>query len=243
MAKDKAFYDQDDVLATYLAHRQRPDNPNDALERPVFLELAGNLQNIDIIDLGCGDAVFGKEALEKGASSYLGIEVSEAMIGLATNNLKHTVGKVRQESIENWRAQAEQADLVASRLALNYIEHLESVFKEAYKALRPGGRLIVSLEHPVITSNFASLERGKRSSWLVDDYFKSGARKHTWLGQEITKYHRSLEDYLELLKATGFRLEQIRESKPRREHFQSEAEFERRLRIPLFLFLAASKAS
>ena len=241
MAKDKAFYDQDEVLATYLAHRQRPDNPNDALERPVFLDLAGDLRNLDIIDLGCGDAVFGKEALTRGAKSYLGIELSEGMVQLALHNLETTSGQIIQGSIEDWQAQEGQADFVVSRLALNYVEHLEPVFREVYKALRPGGRFVVTLEHPVITSHFVSLESGKRSSWLVDDYFKPGARKHVWLGKEVSKYHHSIEDYLRMLEVAGLRLERLRESKPQREHFHSEAEFQRRLRIPLFLFLAASK--
>ncbi|MCA9839086.1 MAG: methyltransferase domain-containing protein [Trueperaceae bacterium] len=241
MTKDKAFYDQDEVLAIYLAHRQRRDNPNDALERPVFLDLAGDLRNLDIIDLGCGDAAFGREALSGGARSYLGIELAEGMVQLALENLADTSGKVERKGIEDWQAQEGQADFVVSRLALNYVEHLEPVFREVYKALRPGGRFVVTLEHPVITSHFASLESGKRSSWLVDDYFKSGARKHVWLGKEITKYHHSIEDYLSMLEEAGLRLERLRESKPQREHFHSEAEFQRRLRIPLFLFLAASK--
>lgn len=48
MSEDRAFYDNLDVRANYLAHRDRTDNPNDTLERPIFLELAGNL---DIFDL------------------------------------------------------------------------------------------------------------------------------------------------------------------------------------------------
>ncbi|RUT10195.1 hypothetical protein DSM106972_006900 [Dulcicalothrix desertica PCC 7102] len=42
MSEDKEFYDIPEVLKYYIAHRRRPDNPNDALERPIFLELAGN---------------------------------------------------------------------------------------------------------------------------------------------------------------------------------------------------------
>jgi hypothetical protein len=75
MPGDEAFYDNPEVQANYFAHRARPDNPNDALERPLFLELAGNLSNLDIVDLGCGNASFGKEALLQGARSYTGIEI------------------------------------------------------------------------------------------------------------------------------------------------------------------------
>lgn len=241
MTGDKAFYDNTEVRAKYLAHRARPDNPNNTLERPLFLELAGDLSNLDLVDLGCGDASFGKEALLQGARSYIGIEVSQAMVDIARQTLVNTSGKIHHESMEAWRAQSERADLVSSRLALNYVEHLEPVFQEMYKALRPGGRMIVSVEHPVITSNFASLAAGRRSTWLVDNYFNSGARVHLWLGQQVTKYHHTLEEYFDLVTGVSFKLERVRESRPRKDSFLSEEEYERRLRIPLFLFIVARK--
>lgn len=57
------FYDNDDVFETYIAHRDRPDSPNDTLEKPVLLELLGNLGGKRILDLGCGDTTIGSEAL------------------------------------------------------------------------------------------------------------------------------------------------------------------------------------
>ena len=240
MASDE-FYDRDDVRERYLRHLERPDNPNDALERPVFLELAGDPNGLDVIDLGCGDARFGRELLERGARSYLGLEVAEGMAALARGNLEGRNGRVEHGPIERWRAEPATADLVTSRLALHYVEDLAGVFRQVHAALRPGGRLVLSVEHPVITSSFASLADGRRSSWLVDDYFRTGARPHRWLGSEVVKHHRTLEDHLDLLRDSGLLLERLRESRPVRENFRSEAEYERRLRIPLFLFISARK--
>lgn len=241
MSGNKEFYDDPEVRANYLAHRRRLDNPNNALERPLFLELAGELTNLDIVDLGCGDASFGREALLQGAHSYKGIEISKAMVEIARQTLADTPGHVVHESIEAWRAQNNQVDLVSSRLALHYIENLKPVFQEIYKALRPSGRVIVSVEHPVITSNFASLAEGRRTTWLVDNYFKSGARVHMWLGKEVTKYHHTLEEYFDLVTDADLELERVRESRPNKDNFLSKEEYERRLRIPLFLFIVARK--
>ena len=243
MSAENEFYDNPEVRTNYLARRACPDNPNDTLERPLFLELAGDLTHLDIIDLGCGDAAFGKAALLQGARSYEGIEVSQAMVDLAYQTLAGTSGNIRHEKIEMWRSQEKQVDLVTSRLALHYVENLKPVFQEIYKALRLGGRVIVSVEHPVITSNFASLAEGRRTSWLVDNYFKAGARVHKWLGHEVTKYHHTLEDYFVLITDTGFELEFIKESRPQRGNFLNQKEYERRLRIPLFLFIAARKSN
>ncbi|MEB3357355.1 MAG: class I SAM-dependent methyltransferase [Synechococcales bacterium] len=243
MPGDDAFYDYPDVQASYFAHRARPDNANNTLERPIFWELVGNLNNLDIIDLGCGDASFGQEAFLKGARSYTGIEISEAMVNRARQMLAGTPGKVQYGSIETWQPLNEQADLVSSRLALNYVENLKSVFQAVHQALRPGGRFVFSVEHPVITSNFANLAEPRRTAWLVDNYFQPGARVHTWLGREVTKYHYTLEEYFDLVINTGFALERIRESCPQQKDFVTEEEYERRLRIPLFLFIAARKSN
>lgn len=111
MPEEQSFYDHPQVQANYFSHRNQSDNPNDKLERPIFLKLVGDLAHLDIVDLGCGDAVFGKEALLQGAKSYEGIESSEAMVALARQMLAGTTGKVFHEKIERWRSQSEQTDL------------------------------------------------------------------------------------------------------------------------------------
>jgi SAM-dependent methyltransferase len=241
MSTQDEFYDREGVLDRYRRHRDRQDNPNDAIERPIFLELLGNVRGLDIVDLGCGDAGFGREALEQAARSYHGVEVSRAMVDLARRSLDAERGSVELVSIERWQPRPGEADLVTSRLALNYVEDLSDVFRKAQLALTPSGRFVFSVEHPVITSSFESLAGGVRTSWLVDNYFLTGARRHEWLGQEVTKYHRTIEDYLVLLRENGFGLERLRESRPSPENFENHEEYLRRLRIPLFLFVSARK--
>ena len=62
-----------------MAARQRRDNPNNTLEQPVTLELAGDLAGRRVLDLGCGDAAFGRVVLARGGSAYLGVEGSRNM--------------------------------------------------------------------------------------------------------------------------------------------------------------------
>lgn len=45
----------------------------------------------EILDLGCGDAKFGKELLEKDCRSYTGIEGSELMYEKAKKQLENKV--------------------------------------------------------------------------------------------------------------------------------------------------------
>src|SRR3954447_24355530 len=146
------FYDDDAVFATYMAARQRPDNPNDTLEQPVTLELLGDLAGRRVLDLGCGDAAFGRVVLARGGSIYLGVEGSRNMAALAREMLTGTSGQVRHCTIEDWEAPAAAFDLAVARLSLHYLDDLAPTFGHVYQALASGGRFVFSVEHPVITS-------------------------------------------------------------------------------------------
>ncbi len=236
-----AFYDDDAVFNTYVETRRRPDNPNDTLERPVMLELLGELAGRRVLDLGCGDAGLGRYALAHGCRAYVGIDGSQNMVSAARNSLAGTTGEVIHAAIETWTYPDATFDLVVSRLAVHYIADLEFVCAEVFRTLAPGGRFVFSVEHPVITSSDHGWQSGQRQGWLVDNYFDTGPRVTSWLGGQVIKHHRTVEAYLGAMQATGFVVESVRESHPRHALFSAEAEYERRKRIPLFLFLAGTK--
>ena len=233
-----AFYDEDEIFATYWASRTRPDNPNDTLEQPVLRDLAGELRGRRILDLGCGAATFGVFALAEGAATYLGVDASQRMVAAAQAALADTPGRVIQASFETWDYPAAAFDLVVSSLALHYVADLDAVMGGIARALVPGGRVVFSVEHPIITSCARGWTQPQRQDWVVDDYFVTGPRQTSWLGGEVVRYHRTVEEYVIALQAAGLTLDSLRKSRPERERFTVEAEYTRRLRIPLFLFLA-----
>ena len=236
------FYDDAGAFATYQRHRARDETPNDTMEKPELLDLIGDVGGMRVVDLGCGDAQIGRELLAAGAASYLGVEPSQNMLQMARETLAGTGGQVAAATIEGWGYPPLTADLVISRLALHYVENVNQTFCKIFETLAPGGRLVFSVEHPVISScNRALGDDGRRREWIVDDYHVSGRRVTRWLGQEVVKYHRTVEEFFAGLQLAGFTVEALREARPRREAFLREETYQRRLRIPLFLLLAARK--
>lgn len=237
-----AFYDDDAVFNTYMARRSRPDNPNDTLEKPVIFELVDDLTHQRILDLGCGDATFGREALAQGCQSYLGIEGSRHMVEIAQKNLAGTLGQVVHATLEAWDYPAATFDLVVSRLVLHYIQDVDAVFTKVYHTVVSNGRFVFSVEHPVITSCDRGWQgNGPRQDWLVDDYFQTGRRLTSWMGGQVIKYHRTVENYFVGLQRAGFVVESVREAEPQRQRFGDDATYRRRQRIPLFLIMAGRR--
>lgn len=237
--KGSDFYEQESFFHSYQARRYSQENANDTLERPVLMELLGQMKGARVLDLGCGDAAIGLEAMGQGCAQYTGLEGSSKMAALAREKLKNTSSRVIHASMEEWGFPEQSYELVLSRLALHYVEDIQSLFLKVFNTLVTGGKLVFSIEHPVITSTLQT--HGQRTHWVVDQYFHSGRREQEWLGSKVVKYHRTIEEYFLALQTVGFKIEAIRESKPQRKYFLNEETYERRMRIPLFLFFSVTK--
>jgi SAM-dependent methyltransferase len=235
-------YDHEDFFSNYMNRRGRKDSPNNAIEGPIIYELIGDFQNKSILDLGCGDASFGKDLLSQGASYYTGVEGSEQMVAAAKLNLNSENGTIYHENLETYSFPSNHFDIVASRFAIHYISDIRSLFQNVYRALKKNGKFVFSVQHPLTTSSFISKQEGdKRGSWVVDDYFLEGERKEPWIDQIVVKYHRTIEQYFRALTETGFRIDDLREGAPQREHFSNDDEYKRRQRIPVVLIFSCRK--
>jgi SAM-dependent methyltransferase len=238
------FYDNDAVFATYIQRRNSKTSANDTLEKPILMDLLPSPAGKDFLDLGCGEATLAEALLAAGATSYLGLDGSANMVARAHKQLKGSPAQVEQAFLENWEYPAQRFDCVVSRLALHYIEDLGDLIGKIHHSLRPGGELVFSVEHPVITSHQAGLKDGAdHNNWLVDRYFQTGKREYPWLGAPVLKYHRTLEDYYRLLRQNHFDVLDLRESRPRPEHFSDRKLYERRMRIPLFILFKARRCA
>jgi SAM-dependent methyltransferase len=238
-----AFYDQPEIFERYQEHRRWSLNPKVVTEEPALMAEVGSVAGLRVLDLGCGDAAVGRNFLLAGAARYLGVDGSERMVEAARAMLHGTAGEVLRGDIEDFSASRGSFDLVLSRMALHYVGDLGRVLCACHQCLVPGGRIVFTVVHPVITSHderASSSER--RGSWVVDDYFVEGPREQPWLGATTIWQHRTVESYASELGGAGFELTGLRECPPARARFADDAEFERRRRVPLVLLLAGRRA-
>jgi SAM-dependent methyltransferase len=238
-----SFYEDPELFERYRQHRAWPLNPNTVMEGPALLEELGLVSGLRVLDLGCGDAQIGRELLNAGAARYLGIDGSAQMIDAARRILQGTTGEAILCDIEDLAETPGSFDLVLSRMALHYIADLGAALRACRVCLAPGGRLVFTVVHPIITSHDARESSTEaRQNWVVDDYFSTGPREQQWLGTSTVWHHRTIEDYVTELRNACFALTSLRECAPHREQFDDDAEFQRRRRIPLMLLLAGGRA-
>ena len=236
-----SFYDDPQVFAAYARHRHGGvSSPNQTMEEPALWQHLGSIAGQRVADLGCGDASIAPALLDAGCSSYYGVDASASMVAAARHTVRGRDATIDHAEIQDFSRPAGSLDLIISRLALHYVADLDPVLRACRECLAPGGRLVFTVVHPVITSHDGREESAAaRTSWLVDDYFSRGPRRRPWLGGTVTWQHRTIEDYVSAVIRAGFAVEALSECSPDRAQFEgAEAEFTRRSRTPLFLLLS-----
>lgn len=237
------FYDDEEIFNRYWERRKNEDHANKSIETPIIQNLVGNVEGLRILELGCGDGSYGLEHLINNCEYYIGIDGSRNMYELATKNLeKYKNSKVILSDLEEWRGEEPHFDLIISRLTLHYVENLKDLIKRINISLKDHGRLIISVEHPIMTSNKEVVPIPSAQKEIkVKDYFEVGERRINWLGGNVIKYHRTLEEYFKILKKCGFEIEIIKEAMPEKVNFTSITNYEQKRNFPLFLIISANK--
>ncbi|GAA1772012.1 class I SAM-dependent methyltransferase [Nocardioides hankookensis] len=198
--------DYDDFASAYSAANES-NLFNAYYERPAMLDLAGDVSGRRILDAGCGSGPL-SAALRAGGAVVTGFDASAAMIELARERLGADADLHVADLAEPLPfADAEFDDVVAS-LVLHYLEDWSSALAELRRVLRPGGRLLVSVNHP---SAYAIV-------YPEADYFAVTrySEDHVFDGREtwLTYWHRPLHAMTDAFGAAGFRVVTISEPPP-----------------------------
>lgn len=238
-------YDNQKFFDNYSKMYRSQNGLIGAGEWHILQKLLPNLKGKKILDLGCGYGWHCRYAIENGANSVTGVDISTKMIEKAReiNNLPNI--KYIVSPIENIEFKSHEYDLVLSSLVFHYIENLENLFQKIANTLKKEGNFIFSVEHPIFTAygkqDWLYDEKGKKICWPVDNYFYEGKRNAIFLGEKVTKYHHTLTSYIDALLKAGFSINNIIEPTPSEEMIKEFSEIKEELRRPMMLIVSAQK--
>jgi len=138
----------DEMGPAFLAHAEH--SPYNALyDRPAVLDVAGEVRGAKVLDAGCGPGLYAEELVRRGAV-VTAIDASEEQLRIARERLPATTD-VRQAVLgEPLPFPDASFDLVICALVIHYVADRAAAFSEFHRVLRPGGRAIVSTQHPTI---------------------------------------------------------------------------------------------
>lgn len=239
------IYDNDDFFAGYSQLPRSLEGLAGAPEWPALRALLSDMRGLSVLDLGCGFGWFCRWARQQGATSVLGLDVSEKMLTRARAETEDPAITYRQADLEQIELPQAAHGLVYSSLALHYLQNLDRLLSQVQGALVPGGRLVFSVEHPIYTAPERpgwSLDEKGRKTWPVDRYLDEGPRSTDWLAKGVIKQHRTIATYLNLLLRLGFSLEHIEEWGPSAEQIAARPDFADERERPPFLLMAARRA-
>ena len=202
--------DYDSFAEAYTAETE--DNLlNGYYMRPAILDLAGEVAGRRILDAGCGSGPLSAALRDRGAV-VTGIDSSAGMLELARRRLG-SGADLRLADLGTPLPFGDGAfDDVVAALVLHYLEDWTAPLAELRRVLKPGGRLIVSLDHPFAV-NIMHREAGRKP-----DYFATYSHTAEWTMRGHTAqmrfWHRPLHAMTDAFTEAGFQIAVISEPPP-----------------------------
>jgi len=240
----EAIYDDPTFFAGYAMLPRSVSGLAGAPEWPALRALLPPLPGRAIVDLGCGYGWFCRFAAEAGAASVLGLDASERMLARARADTTDPAIIYAQADLETVDLGTARFDLAYSSLAFHYVDGVAALLDRIHRALRPGGALVFSVEHPIYSAPSApgwSTDAAGRRIWPLDSYMIEGPREVTWLGAQVRKYHRLLSTTLNALHGAGFALDHVEEWQPSAAQIVASPALAAERDRPMFLLVAAHR--
>ncbi|MCQ4636955.1 class I SAM-dependent methyltransferase [Anaerovorax odorimutans] len=213
-------------------------------EWPALRKVLPDFTGKRVLDLGCGYGWHCLYAVQNGAESVLGTDISEKMLSVAEEKNGHEKIEYRLCAMEDLDFPDETFDIVISSLAFHYVKDFEPLAANISRWMKPGGYFVFSAEHPVFTAygtqDWYYDADGNILHFPVDRYFYEGERTAVFLGEEVTKYHRTLTTYLNTLLQNGFSLKNIIEPQPPEDMMDLPGMTDE-MRRPMMLIVSAQK--
>lgn len=234
------LYDDPQFFEGYRRLRDEGNSLNEVLELPALLAVLPDVAGRDVLDLGCGFGGLARELCARGARRVLAVDGSSRMLAEARRRGEAPGLEWLRADLESWSPPPAAFDLAVSSLCLHYIEALDRLLERIHACLRPEGRLVFTVEHPVLSAagrSWVKDGQGAKLHWPLDRYWDEGPRVTRWFVEGVVRHHRTLESWVRVGREAGFLLEDLREPRASAAARQRQPDLAEEDRRPPFLLL------
>jgi SAM-dependent methyltransferase len=177
------------------------------------VRLLDDVAGIDAIELGCGTAYVSAWLARRGARP-VGVDITEAQ--LETARMLQDRHGLRFPLVH---ASAEDVPLPGASFDMAISEYGASIWcdpyawiPEAARLLRPGGRLAFLVNGTLLMLTVPDTEGLPAEERLLRPYF--GMHRFEWPDDDSVEFHLGYGDWIRLLRANGFEVEDLVELQP-----------------------------
>jgi SAM-dependent methyltransferase/cytidylate kinase len=231
----KKGYRGEDFVEMYVKKSKGGELRDHALIDEIILSCLpcpSEIPKMKVLDVGSGYGRFSKILLERGVKEISCVEPSQDMIDYMDEEIKDKINLINQP-LETGLI-GDDWDLILFNLSLDHVVDVEDALKDASSRITQGGRIIVTVEHPIRTSVTDGVrwtnDDGKKSG-RIHDYLTSGSREFSWFGSfKVEVQHRPIQEWFGAIKNSGLNIEHLEELTTEESHG-----------VPRFLFLLLEK--
>ncbi len=119
-------YDDDIFFVKYKSMRRSADGLEGAGEWHELVRLLPDFRGKRVLDLGCGFGWHCQYAIENGAKSVIGVDISEKMLREARNRTSQRIEYICAP-MEDIGFPSDSFDVLISSLALHYVQSFEAI--------------------------------------------------------------------------------------------------------------------
>jgi SAM-dependent methyltransferase len=185
-----------------------------------------------VVELGCGEGQWLRMLAGQGVTAF-GCDASMALLADAAKSAP----VVRCVLPELAWIRDRSVDSVVSVFVLDLIEDAGSFFTEAARVVRPGGAMVIVINHPAFTAPGSApiVDLDGEMLWRWGEYLESGSSVEHAAGRRIAFHHRPTGVLLSIAAAAGWALEVLYEAPLGPETVERELAYADQEGIPRFL--------
>lgn len=237
-------YDDPVFFSGYSQLPRQVQGLSGAPEWPAIRALLPGLAGKRIVDLGCGFGWASRWMREQGATSILGIDLSENMISRAKAITSDEAITYRIADLETLELPEAAFDFAYSALTFHYVRDFERLVRMVRRSLAPGAEFVFTIEHPIFMAaarpRWFEDEDG-RKTWPVNRYAVEGERRTDWFVKGVVKYHRTVGTTLNALIHAGFTIKAVEEFAPSLEQIRENPALEEEIERPMMLLISSRR--
>lgn len=245
MSNTKLYRSKKFADAWHKYQSQKPDVLRIEMMNEIMEKAIGDLRGKIVLEAGCGDGFFIPNLLKKHPRKVLAVDVSKWLLQYAKDKIRSEIIEFKQMDLTkrlNFRTNS--IDVIVSYNVLSELENISTPLKEMTRILKPDGKIIISIVHPLYNLFVNDPKTREKSTFSrLRKYCKiEDIKVSTIKGfKDFIVCRKPISVYINEILKQGLILEEVKEVPINKKVAKIVKKYKKRIGIPVFILFKCSK--